>query len=471
MRAFTEAAKSLLRDLLASAPKGASSTTEQVPPDESRLPEAERALQGLDPDMPYPEWVRVGMALKTGVGDAALPAWVEWSSLGAKYRPGEPEEKWASFRRDEVGLGTLFEMAKVAGFRPGPSAVEQFEPVRARTERMFKPLDEFEERRMDWLWRPFLPRGHLSIVAGNAGEGKTTVLLDLAARLSRGAPLPGQAAAAPPGPSLIVNAEDGVEDTLKGRLRAMGADQAKVFAFDRHAKDALLPQLPDRVDEVERWLLENPGAHLVVLDPLDSFIPLRLDPHKSRDVRQSLDALVALAERFRVAIAVVAHIGKNTSVASALHRVLGSVGITAAARSVVGVGEQEDTGLRAVVQVKRNLVGREEPSFSFETQRLDPMDPDSPVIVKWGEESWLTADDLWQPPARGHGRRPERRSEAEVWLDARLKPGAEAPAGLLQDEAEIDGINTRTLQRAAGRLGIEPRKAGPAAPWIWRRPS
>lgn len=39
---------------------------------------------------------------------------------------------------------------------------------------------------VDWLWKPFIPFGKVSIVQGDGGEGKTTLILKIAAMLTQG---------------------------------------------------------------------------------------------------------------------------------------------------------------------------------------------------------------------------------------------------------------------------------------------
>lgn len=93
---------------------------------ETRL-NVERALASLSPDVEYDRWVQVGMALKSGLGEAGLQLFDEWSRKGAKYRPGEPLEKWRSFTKDGVGLGTLFHIAaEESDFSLRTSAQEDF---------------------------------------------------------------------------------------------------------------------------------------------------------------------------------------------------------------------------------------------------------------------------------------------------------------------------------------------------------
>ena len=76
------------------------------------------ALLVLDPDTPYQDWLKVGMALhSTGAGSEAFEMWDQWSQNGALYRPDECAHRWSTFQQGGgVTVGTLFHMAHEAGW-------------------------------------------------------------------------------------------------------------------------------------------------------------------------------------------------------------------------------------------------------------------------------------------------------------------------------------------------------------------
>jgi len=87
------------------------------PPTEADLVVA--ALDSISPDCSYDEWLRIGMALHEWDPNAGYPIWDSWSTRSEKYVDGETEEKWAGFTSGGgVTLGTLFDMAKKAGWEP-----------------------------------------------------------------------------------------------------------------------------------------------------------------------------------------------------------------------------------------------------------------------------------------------------------------------------------------------------------------
>ena len=50
-------------------------------------------------------------------------------------------------------------------------------------------MEEIEAEQVEWLLYPFIPYGKVTIIQGDPGEGKTTVVLQMIARLTRGEPI------------------------------------------------------------------------------------------------------------------------------------------------------------------------------------------------------------------------------------------------------------------------------------------
>lgn len=87
-------------------------------------------------------------------------------------------------------------------------------------------------KKVDWLWEPYIPYGKITVVQGDPGDGKTTLILNIAALLSQGALMP-ESEAGPRCEKIIYqSSEDGAEDTLKPRLVSAGADCSKIAFID-----------------------------------------------------------------------------------------------------------------------------------------------------------------------------------------------------------------------------------------------
>ncbi|MEW6573482.1 MAG: bifunctional DNA primase/polymerase [Bacillota bacterium] len=329
--------------------------------------------------------------------------------------------------------------------RPNGEAKQETPP-----EPVVIPLANVEPEEVSWLWEPYLPAGKLTIVEGDPGAGKTWVTLAICAKLT-----------AEGHPVLYATAEDGLADTIRPRVEGMGADLSSFFIL-RGAKSESGDTVPFTLAEpevLEKAILTYRPA-LVVLDPIQGFLGGSVDMHKANEVRAKLAPLARIAETYGCAVAVVRHLSKAPA-GRAIYRGLGSIDFTAAARSVLLVG-QNQAGNRAVVHLK-NSVGELGPSLGFEIQRGQ---------FFWRGEVDTEAGDILRPDAE-----PEERSaldEAAEWLQELLAEGP-VEAKQVQREAKQAGFADITLRRAKARLGIRVSREGTpgergGGKWFWRLP-
>lgn len=200
-----------------------------------------------------------------------------------------------------------------------------------------------------WLWYPYLPKGKITIVQGDPGEGKTTFVLALAALLTRGLSMPGGADSQPPMSVIYQTAEDGLADTVKPRLTALGADCSRVLVIDESERELTLS------DQRLAQAIRETGAGLLVLDPIQAYLGAGVDMHRANEVRPIFKRLGQLAEQTGCAIVLVGHMNKMQGARSA-YRGLGSIDFRAAARSVLLVGRsKDDSDVRVVVHDKSSL--------------------------------------------------------------------------------------------------------------------
>ena len=230
---------------------------------------------------------------------------------------------------------------------------------------------ELEVRPVEWLWRGRVPRGGLTVLAGEPGLGKSLLSVWLASRLSRGE-LGGASAA-----SLFLTAEDSREHTVLPRLVAVGAALERVV-FPPPASDGLerAVRLPDDVGFL-RQLITSADAKLVVFDPLVAYLPARVNTWQDQSLRGALAPLAALAEEQGTAMLLIAHLNKGRD-ADPLRRLGGSIGLAAAARSLLLLARDPDdpdaeTGARRVLAHAKSNLGQLETSCAYriETRPVD----------------------------------------------------------------------------------------------------
>jgi len=154
-------------------------------------------------------------------------------------------------------------------------------------------LSEVQARPVQWLWLGRIPFGKVTLLDGEPGSGKSLLALDIAARVTRGLPMPLEDTASV-GPSNVViyNDDDNLADTIRPRLEAAGADLTRVRCVDGEMTPA------DLVDV-------RPA--LVVLDPLSAYICQEGDLAN----RMALKKIARLAKESGAAVLAVQSLQKN----------------------------------------------------------------------------------------------------------------------------------------------------------------
>ena len=136
-------------------------------------------------------------------------------------------------------------------------------------------MDQVEVEEIEWLFYPFIPYGKVTIIQGDPGEGKTTVVLQIIAKLTKGEPILNEITEEETGvkPINVIyqTAEDGLGDTIKPRLLAAGADCSRVLVIDD--QDQPLTMVDARLEEA----IIQTKARLVVLDPIQGFLGAGVD--------------------------------------------------------------------------------------------------------------------------------------------------------------------------------------------------
>jgi AAA domain-containing protein len=315
-------------------------------------------------------------------------------------------------------------------------------------------LSDITPQAVSWLWPARIPLGKLTLLEGDPGLGKSTLALDLAARVSCGAVMPdGVPGLGAPSGVVVLTAEDGLADTVAPRLEAAGADRERIVALcgvrvDDYERP---PMLPEDLPGV-RAAIEQVVARLVIIDPLVAFFGSSVDSWRDQDVRRALHPLAQLAEECDVAILALRHLTKGGG-PQAIYRGGGSIGIVGAARSALLVArDPEDDGVRVLASVKCNLAP-EPPSLTF---RLESA-PGSVARIVWGGSSPHRADALVAVPA-DEGERSSI-DEAIGFLREELSATPQKSRELERAARRL-GISDRTLERARARLGVRPQKVG-----------
>jgi hypothetical protein len=309
---------------------------------------------------------------------------------------------------------------------------------------------------VEWLWEPYIPRGAITLMQGDGGEGKTTTALAIAAAVSTGSPLPRQVPLssvtlgshnlAIHADVIIQNAEDSYAKTIKPKLEQFGADCDMIHVID---EDELALSLTD--ERIEQAIIDT-GAHLCILDPIQAYLG-KANMNSAGGVRPLMKRLGAVAARHGCAVLLVGHLHKAGG--KAAYRGLGSIDIYAAARSVLTVGRAPvDENMRVIVNNKNNL----SPAGPPQAFGLDPS----------GGFCWLGDYDISIDELLSSVKPPESQfAKARRLIETVLAHGAVAAVDIMQ-AAEKQGISLKTLTRAKDALNVVSVKRG--VKWYWELP-
>lgn len=334
------------------------------------------------------------------------------------------------------------------------------EPEVVETHLGIRCFADVQPERVEWLWQNRIPKGKITLIDGNPGEGKSTLTVKLAADLSTGRAFPGDIER-PPGNVVFLTAEDSAADTIRPRLDAAGADMSRVFILEYIGKgdSERSPAFPDNLRELERTIKKT-NAALVVVDPFMAFLGSQIDSHKDQDVRRAMGGLTRVAQSTGAAIVIVRHMNKTRG-GPALYRGSGSIGIVGAARCALLVAKDPDDkseqGLRILAPLKSNL-GPPAPALRFQVVGAT----NGSSMILWLDETTHKADVLLSDPLP-----PDEQSAVDEGADVlrQILAGGPVESVKVKEEARKAGISERTLWRAKSRVGVSCDKRG--TNWYW----
>ena len=300
-----------------------------------------------------------------------------------------------------------------------------------------------ESKKVAWLWYPYIPYGKLTLLQADPGEGKSTFIINVAARLTTGEPMPESDVAGDVQTVIYQCAEDNIADTIKPRLVAAGADCSRI-AFIADTEE----QLTLEDDRIEQAIRET-KARLLIIDPLQAFMSQDGDMQSAVRVRSVLRKLANVAARYNCAVVMVGHMNKGSG-GKNLYRSLGSIDIAAISRSVLMIARDVvDPNLRYMFPVKTSLAAEGSP-ISFR------MDEERGFI--W-EGKCTMGNSVLDAEATV--------SKLELARSYILDAISDEPAPAKEIIGHLSrlGVGLRTVESAKKELGVKSYRVGSA--WFW----
>jgi RecA-family ATPase len=364
-------------------------------------------------------------------------------------------------------LDALVEQADAAALR------------KANTHLLSRRASDIEPKRIEYLWPGRIARGKHTAIAGEPGDGKSQLSIYVAAIISIGGEWPCGEGRAPIGNVIILNAEDGADDTVVPRLIAAGADLSRVHivssVLQGDGKGHRSFNLQADLALLEQKIVEIGDVALVIIDPISSYMG-KIDSHKNTEVRGALEPASEMAERLKVAILSITHFSKSGgNTGKALHRFIGSIAFVGAPRAAFAVIEDVDHEDRILFLHAKNNMAPKAQGLAYRLFQTIVGDGEGIVAsyVVWdGNPVTMSANEALRATEGGGDR--TAAAEAEEFLRETLSSGSKPATDIKADSNEA-GLSWATIRRAKDRLGVTTERESQGRDgrgrWLWTLPS
>lgn len=371
--------------------------------------------------------------------------------------------KFAGRRNEDTQLRRELSKIVQAHFREKPKGSEKrhrkSDEEESREEKeynsfiKFESMDDVKEEKLDFIWKPYLARGEVSILEGDPGLGKSYLAQMVAGSIATGRRIPSPYKGQPKvtGSVVYFDMENSAGTVTKPRLTQNGFTD---FEGRYH-----VVQQPFSVDDEEALdliyeNLERIKPSLVVFDTLNTYIG-RADTHKASEVAQAFGIFMQIAKDFNCAVLVLRHLTKGSG--PAIYRGQGSVSFGGLARVVMVVGvDPEDSDTRVMAIVKMNFA---KPPQAVEF-RIEERKKERSEFI-WGEYTNLSAQEILDASAqaRQEGKQGQGIQDAMEFLEATIT-GVAVEVDKLYRMAEKKSVSKKMLDRAASKMNIDKQIKG-----------
>lgn len=334
-------------------------------------------------------------------------------------------------------------------------------------------LSNVTAKAVEWLWPGRIPFGMLTLIAGDAGGGKSFLSEFIAALGSRGeAQWPDGQPLGKVFDTVFLAAEDSLAEVTRPRADAMGADSDHIYvitaAIAKDGKDRMV-SLSEDLGRL-RALVKKTGAKLIVVDPINAYLGGKVDNYKDPEVRSVLTPLAQMADELRIAVLGIMHLSKAAQ-ATVIYRIGGSVAFAALARAVFFVSRGKDDHTLRLLTNPKMSVAKEADTRGF---RIVPVGgTDAAKIVFEDEPIEITAAEAMKEETSES--RKTKKDDAIEWLGFFLQEGPKTYIEVMAAANEM-GHSKKTVERASKDKGLNVQKSrvhsdrGATGPWVWALP-
>ena len=304
-----------------------------------------------------------------------------------------------------------------------------------------------------WLWYPYIAIGKITLLQGDPGDGKSTMMMNFIAELSKGGATPDGVAFGRPHKIIYQCSEDKACDTIIPRLEAAGADCRNIAFINEEVHEGLTLD-----DERIRNAIIEASPKLVVIDPIQSYIENDSDMQIAVRARKIMRRIGMWASTYNCAIVLIGHLSKKES-GKEIYRGLGSIDLAASVRSVLHVQRNpDDEDIRIVKQIKNNLAPKGK-DLHFEIR--------SSTGFRWLEESEAVEVPTVTIEPTGSFIPKSKHELAAMLIKKALANGPMESMEIKKLMAEYR-IGDKTMNEVKAELGIKPYRK--MRSWYWVLP-
>ena len=317
-----------------------------------------------------------------------------------------------------------------------------------------------------WLWEGMIAVGMMVMLVGPAKMGKSTVAMDLAARMTRGLPWPDGALGGAPADVVFIENEDAESETY-ARAAAAGADLDRI-----HIQKAVVDfSIPENVAQLERVLSSLSNPRLLVVSPIVMFFGGNC---RGENVREKMKPLLEMLERRGVSMIGIGHVSAGKG-GKAAEDVAGPQVFQRRARNVMGVAiDTEDPNYkRNPKKAKRRLYclggnnARDDYDLPYRIVSAATEMAGHSSRIEWIDAAAEAELNLHEP--RLSLDKPKTVEQAKAWLRSQLMDGEKTASGL-ETKAYEAGFGRSTFYKAMKELGVLTTRSGFQGPSMWRLP-
>ena len=308
----------------------------------------------------------------------------------------------------------------------------------ARSSKLITLFSDVQAEKVSWFGYPFIAYGKVTLLQGDPGDGKSTLMMNLIAELSKGGKTPDGKYLGRPKHVLYQCSEDGAADTVKPRLERCGADCRNVAFIDEQIHEGITLNDERLYEAIASFL-----PRLVVIDPIQAYISKSSDLLVAGRARKLVRRLSIWAETYNCAVVLVGHMNKHDRT-KGLYRSLGSIDVVASARSVLQVErDSRDPDIRILRQIKNSL-GPSDAMIRFEIKR--------DTGFKWLEMGFPSEESAegWETGMRTFSTKMDK---AAFLIRAYLRDG-KVPSSEMYQRLNEEGISSRTAEKTRKSMGV-----------------